>query len=52
MLTLDGNPMEHVDELHRFLDEESMGKRYIALILRRGNLQEVDVSLDDAPEPR
>ncbi len=52
LLALDGSAVDHVDDLHRLLDEESIGERYTALILRRGSPLEVEVTPSEAPEPR
>ncbi|MFQ5946346.1 MAG: S1C family serine protease [Anaerolineae bacterium] len=52
LLALDGSPMKHVDDVHRFLDEESIGKPFMSRLLRRGSLLELEVTRGEAPESR
>ena len=40
------------DDVHRFLDEESIRKPFMSRLLRRGSLIELEVTRGEVPEPR
>lgn len=41
-------PMSGVDDLHRFLDENPVGRSYEMTVLRNGTVNRLDVRSDEA----